>query len=179
MSQARVIVKLDLPSKLDTQARILGAAKIVNQEVNAGMRGIGGEFFRKFASERLGGAPGIKVRRKIARSRRKRGQPALPSRAKAIGFFGKIRRLGRLEGKELNMGTSNPQALAQEFGATISPGKKMFLKRREGRGKGKVFAVTGTVRLKPKLGFMTTWDGFSGAYDARVKGIWDRIEKRM
>ena len=168
--------------------------KIVNAEMNKAFVGTANEFYRVFTKERLSGKAGIRVRRKVAGGTKKRGGVRVPARARAMGFGGFLVKRGQLAGKVAIMKNTSKIAIAHELGAVIRPkkGKHLFIKvsnfaaaRRGGvqikRGrKPKVIRVK-SVKLKPRLQFIATWNRFVPRAVARLgKGLQEaarRIER--
>jgi len=115
-AREHVAAKRNLPALL---------SRVLNRETSATL----GEFARGFSSARLGGPPGIKVktRSRSVRSQKGRG-PRLPKAMRLLGFKGELLGAARLEGKRGAIRTGNPQALAHELGATITPRRRQWLR---------------------------------------------------
>lgn len=103
--------------------------KRLSRVMNTAMKKCGRRFMELFTRTYLKGRPGIKIFRKGKKKKKAaRNAIALPAAARNMGFYGKIFGMRNLHGKEMRVGTSNPQAVSHIQGATIYPTRFKMLR---------------------------------------------------
>lgn len=146
------------------------APRAFNAEFNRSFARAAGDFYRTFTRERLRKG-GIQVRRRIAK--KGSGGVSIPAKARALGFRGVVVGRDAIHRKAALMSNSNPVAIIHEEGGTIRPRRKRFLfvrvrsvaaLRRAGvpvkRGARPKVIKARSVTIRPRLGFIATWNAF-------------------
>lgn len=158
------------------------APKVFNGSMNRAIKKAGGQFNRKFASERLSGGTGIKIHRTIAGRKRLKGQAArqifTPKKMLAAGFTGELLHPEKLDGKGMRIGTSSPVMHGHENPGIRRPVKKRMLRVRvtTPRARSRLaasakdprirkrrlpfFILVPRVRATKRLRFVDTWPQF-------------------
>ena len=183
---AERVLKIDID---DSQVKALlnQSPKIFNAEFNRGFSRTMGAFMRKFTKERLGKG-GIKSRRRGIFSQS--GGIFIPTKARKLGFSGRLENKKSLARKVASVRNSSPIAKAHEYGAVIRPKKGRFLfigvksvakARRAGvsipRGKKPKVLRVRSVTIKPRLGFLKTFRAFIPEAKRRLNESLQRAAK--
>lgn len=165
----------------------VNAKRTMNAVMNKSFREIMKDFFKALVATRLSGPPGIKAnRRSVRRKLGGRGRIQIPAKARALGFYARLFRKKRMDGKGVVGGSGSPVLYAHQVGdpnITAKRGRFLAVKIRTAVQYRKVFSrpfskkvklplilLVPRVVLPPRLGFYALWD-------SRLHLIFSTIEK--